>query len=113
MNKFIGFTLFESLVYLAVLTILLSFSIPLSHFFYQKNEVEVVAGDVINAILYARNIALKEGTPVTLNPFPISKDWSSGMVLFVDNSSHHYSENDKIIHQWQWRHKGVRVTGFS
>ena len=110
MNKFRGFTLLESLVYLAVLAILLAFSVPLSHFFYQKNEVEVISAEVSNAILYARNMTLKTGTPMTLNPLPATGEWSDGMVLFVDNPTHHFfSDKDEIIHQWQWPYKGVRV----
>ena len=108
--KHAGFTLIELLICSAVLCILLVLSVPLSLDLYQKNRAEIIAGEIENAVRFARNLAFKNDAPMTLNPLSDSSDWSRGMVLFVDNPQHHFTAHDKIVHQWQWNYSGVRVT---
>lgn len=108
--KHAGFTLIELLIYSAVLCILLVLSVPLSLDLYQKNRAEIIAGEIENAVRFARNLAFKNDAPMTLNPLSDSGDWSQGMVLFVDNPQHHLTAQDKIIHQWQWNYSGVQVS---
>lgn len=104
-----GFTLIELLIYSGVLCILLLLSMPLFVDFYQKKRAEIVADDIKSAIRFARNLAFKNDTPMTLNPLSDSQDWSQGMVLFVDNPNHHFTGQDKVVYQWQWNYPGVRV----
>lgn len=105
-----GFTLIEFLIYSGVLCILLLCSMPLILDFYQKKRAEIIADEIKNAIRFTRNLAFKNDAPMTLNPLSDSGDWSQGMVLFVDNPQHQYTNKDKIVYQWQWYYPGVRVT---
>lgn len=104
-----GLTLIELLIYLSVLCVLLLLSIPLSSDFYQKKHADRVGDDIKSAIRYSRNMAFKNNVPLALNPLSESGDWSKGMVLFIDNPLHRYTDKDKIVHQWQWNYPGVQV----
>jgi prepilin-type N-terminal cleavage/methylation domain-containing protein len=104
-----GLTLIELLVGLLILTILIWLCLPLGLAIIQRNQLQIMENEMTTAVSYARNMALLHKLPLTLTPLPNSKDWSSGMILFVDNKNHQYTEKDKLIHQWQWFHHGVQV----
>lgn len=105
-----GFTLLELLIYLAIVSSLLIMSIVFGQVFFQRNQIDVTVSEIKNAIHYARNMAITHGVPVTLNPIGIQQNWTEGMVLFIDNKEHHYTERDTILYQWQWKNHGLRVT---
>ena len=104
-----GFTLIELLIYLAIVSSLLIMSIVFGQVFFQRNQIDVVASEINNAIHYARNMAMIHGVPVALNPIDPLQDWTKGMVLFIDNKEHHYTEKDKLLYQWQWKNQGIRI----
>lgn len=109
MKRCSGFTLIELLIYSGVLCILLLMSVPLSVDLYQKKHADIIANDIKNAIRYARNVTFDNDVPMTLSPLPDTSDWSRGMILFIDNPHHQYTNKDKIVYQWQWSYPGVRV----
>ncbi|WP_051555256.1 GspH/FimT family pseudopilin [Legionella fairfieldensis] len=102
-----GLTLIELLFCLLIITLLLvSLSFGLS--IHQKNKAQIRENDLKMAIYYARNMALLKGKPLVLTPLTDS-DWSTGMMLFIDNKTHRYSPETQLIHQWQW-HKEIKIT---
>jgi prepilin-type N-terminal cleavage/methylation domain-containing protein len=107
--KCYGLTLIELLVGLLILTILICLSLPFGLAIQQRNQLQIVENEITTAVAYARNMALLHKRPLTLTPLPNATDWSSGMILFVDNKNHQYTEKDKLIHQWQWFHRGIQV----
>ena|SRR3990167_3572952 len=98
-----GFTLIELLVTLSVLSIIFCFVLGFNHRFFEKNKIDVLVSQIITSIYSSRNQAINSGRDVTLNPIDVSGDWSAGMILFVDNPSHHYTKQDKLIYTWQWQ----------
>jgi prepilin-type N-terminal cleavage/methylation domain-containing protein len=108
MIKNFGFTLLELLVCLAILCALF-FCLPLESYFYQHNQIDTMSEEIKSTIRYARNIALLKGVPLTLNPLPGRNDWSDGMILFVDNLQHQYTDDDELIYQWEWHRQGIQV----
>lgn len=109
MRKQLAFSLIEILVVLAIIGIGFVFYIPFSSKTLQNNQLEVLENNIINSIQYARTKAMMTGLNLTLNPIAGNMDWSKGMVLFVDNPSHHYSEKDRLIYQWQWQDSPLQV----
>lgn len=105
-----GVTLIELLIYLAIVSSLLIMSVIFGQNFFQRNQIDVLVSEINNAIHYAKNMAMIHGVPIALNPVDSQQDWAKGMVLFIDNKAHHYTEKDTPLYQWQWKNQGIRVT---
>ena len=103
MNQSYGFTFIELMVVLVILAISLSFGVGFNQLFLEKNSVDRLEKQVINSIHFSRNKTLSSGQNLTLNSRVDPSDWSSGMVLFVDNPTHHYCEKDKLVYSWSWK----------
>lgn len=103
MKKKGGFTLIELVVTISLLVLCFCFIIGFNQHFFEKNKIDILANQVINSIHYSRNMALISGQDLTLNAIDASGDWSAGMILFVDNPTHHYTAQDKLIYHWQWQ----------
>lgn len=104
-----AFTLLECLITLAILSLLFFFCLPFTSTFYSKNEIDVLEKQIVSAVQYSRHMALMMGKDLTLSPFPETGDWSEGMILFVDNKTHHYSPTDQLLYQWHWPLRQVQV----
>lgn len=95
-------TLIELMVVIVLLTACLFFVIQFNQDIILKNKRTVVENQIMNAVRYSRNSALVTGHDVTLNPLAGGQDWSTGMILFVDNKTHHYTGQEKVVYSWQW-----------
>jgi type IV fimbrial biogenesis protein FimT len=104
-----GLSLLELVAGLVILSILFFFCLPLGLSIYQNNHVEVIKNEISTAVHYARTSAALRGLPLILTPLSHTSDWSAGMILFVDNEKHQYTEKTELIHEWQWKHRGIRV----
>jgi Tfp pilus assembly protein FimT len=100
----------EVITCLLIAGILFAFVLPVSQSFYQKNQVQVLTDDLINAVGFARNKALQEGAVLILRPLLNTGDWSSGMLLFKDNKTHQFSAEDSPLFQWRWPYKGLKIS---
>lgn len=110
MKKFSAFTLIEVLLSLSLLATLLFFTLPFESSLHQKNQVQVIQHDIQSAIRYAKTQALTRGENILLMPLRGSTDWSSGMLLLVDNAKHRFSSENQLIHEWQWTPSRVEVS---
>ncbi len=110
MSRNYGLTLLELLASLLIISILCMFCVPLGLSVYENNQLQVVGDEISTAIRFARNMALLHQLPLALTPLNQSNDWSEGMVLFVDNKKHRLTEHDKLIQQWNWQRRGVKVS---
>ncbi len=88
----------------------LFFSVPFAQSFYKKNQLQQVADEIKTAIHTAKMQALLRHDKLVLSPLTGFTDWSKGMLLFVDNAKHHYSQKDKLLHEWHWTPKGIQVS---
>ncbi|AHE67333.1 GspH/FimT family pseudopilin [Legionella oakridgensis] len=104
MVKHIGLTLIELLIGLAFLAMVLCCCIPSLDKNYQENQLQIVVVQIKNILQFARTQALLRGQTLALTPLPDANDWKKGMILFVDNPRHLYSQNSEIIHEWHWNH---------
>lgn len=104
-----GFSLIELLIGLVILSILLIFVVPFGFSIYKKNQLELLEADMSTGIRYSRNIALLYELPLALTPLPGAKDFSCGMILFIDNKNHQIGDDDKLIHLWRWQCKNVNI----
>lgn len=105
-----GFTLLELLISLFVLALITSFSLSNTSALYQKNQLQAVTSEIKKAIQTGKLQALSRGESLALTPLTNSTDWSSGMLLFVDNANHQYTPDGKLIYQWTWKSTGVHVS---
>lgn len=104
-----GLTLIELLAGLVIISIMFAFCLPLGFSLYGKNQLKVLENEISIAIRFARNMALMKHIPLVLSPLPKTNNWSDGMILFVDNKNHQYTETDQLIHQWNWQKLKVQV----
>jgi len=105
----LGFTLIELLISLALLGVVLLFTVSLTGSFESKSRVQVIADDVSRAIHYARTEALLRGESLILTRSSNGSSWSEGMMLSVDDGTHHYAPGAKILHEWHWTSKGITI----
>jgi prepilin-type N-terminal cleavage/methylation domain-containing protein len=112
MIKNLGLTLIELLAGLMIISIMFAFCIPLGLSLYGKTQLKQLENELGIAIRFARNMALLKHLPLVLTPLPNSNNWSDGMILFVDNKNHQYTEADQIIHQWNWQKLKVQLSWF-
>lgn len=104
-----GFTLFELLVCLFLLALVLLFSVPLTATWYKRNQIQTLSSSVKNAIQMAKTQALITGNTLILSHLSEDKDWSKGMLLFVDNAQHKYTPTSKLLYEWHWQQPGIHI----
>lgn len=110
MEKSKGWSLFELLISLVILTILAMMCLPLGFSIQQKNQLQIIENEISTAIRYARQMAIINGTSLALTTLSKSGNWAEGMILFVDNKKHQYNTHNQPLHQWQWKHSGIYVS---
>ena len=119
-KKQIGFTLIEMLVTLAIVSIVIMLSTPLSSV-YKRNRVSTQVQEFASALNVARSEAVTRASPVSvcisngatpancavnaLNP----KVWDSGWIVFTDNNSDCIVNPGEII----LNQRNSMATGFS
>lgn len=88
--KTLGFTLFELLTALIVLTILISIAIPSFHTALAQQHSMTAIKQLQNAINLARSEAIKRGVVITLcksaDQHTCSGHWHDGQILFIDQA---------------------------
>lgn len=109
MLKTRAYTLIETLLCLGLISILLCFSLPHLSSLHQKNQMEVIQDDLKSAIRFAKTEALINDSNLILTPMQDTNDWSHGMLLFIDNTKHHYTQDDTLLREWHWHTPNVQV----
>lgn len=97
-----GFSLIEILTVLAILGILCCLCVPSLSFLYKKNQLDVMADDIKQAIHFAKIEALANHHTLVFTPLSESDDWSKGMRLFVDNKAHRATPKTTLLREWHW-----------
>ncbi|MCH2158914.1 MAG: GspH/FimT family pseudopilin [Oleiphilaceae bacterium] len=100
-----GFTLLELLIAFTIIAI--TFGISFGSFsFIEKQRVEQNARTVIQAIMYARSLAIKENQSVFIcasdNGSHCDKNWSNTMMIYRDlNGNKSFDTSDDMIHLFE------------
>lgn len=110
MQKNAGLSFIELTIGLIIISILLVFSTPLMLALSKKNQIEVLKNELSSALGFARTTATLQDRTLVLQPLNEVESWSKGAILFVDNNKHQMEEGTKILRQWEWKTKGLRVT---
>ena len=105
-----GLTLIEILIGLSLFSVIFLISISFYSSLHKKIELSIIVEEIKGAIQFAKLEAMIEGENLVLAPIFNSKDWSEGIILFVDNKEHKYLANSKIIHEWHWGKSKVHVS---
>ncbi len=100
-----GLTLIELLLTIAILGLILWFSLPLSSSFYQKIQLQVIENEIKSAIRFAKTQALISGYPILLRTI----DGSKGLTVCVDNMKHQCAPDDSTLQEWHWSYDGIDV----
>ena len=95
MRKHSGFTLVELVIVLAVAAILTTLAAPSFRSMIQNNRATTQANALLSSMNLARSEAIKRGVRVTLCSSedqasctdPASDDWSTGWIVFADESN--------------------------
>ena len=106
MKLFKGFTLLELLLCLSLVSLIAFFSLLYTSSLYKKNQLQTVTAEIRNAIHAAKMQAFIIGKPLALTHLPHTKDWSEGMLLFVDNAKHQCVQP---LYKWHWK-SGIEVS---
>lgn len=105
-----GFTLIELLMSMAVLVCLLLFSTQFSESFYKKNQLEWLANEIKTAVYFSKMQSYSRNQTLSLMPLANTLNWSEGMKLVVDNPSHTYMSDSKIVYEWRWNVPNTTIT---
>lgn len=89
MNKSNGFTLIELMVVIAIASILLGLGVPAMNRLIASSRVVTATNDMVYIVTLARSEAVKRRKPVMLTrkATGAGRDWSSGVILFVDEDA--------------------------
>lgn len=104
-----GFTLVEILITFSIVAILCLFAFPFGQDFLLKNKLSARTEEIVTALHFARSQAALLNQPLVLAP--LHGDWSTGMVLFIDqNNNHTYESDDNRLFQWEWTDNDLQVS---
>jgi len=106
MSKYIGFTMIETLVALAILISLITIGVPSLNNFIVSSRVDNEIFTLHRLILTARNSALTHNTSVTLCPLnsksQCKNSWHLELSVFTDNNNNKVYEptlNERMVVQ--------------
>lgn len=104
-----GFSLFEMLICLVIISIcLLEVNVFADKF--NRAKLEVIAKEISAAVRFAKVYAIIKGEKLILkcqNP----EDCSAGLVLYSANNAHaNHVESVEIIKKWYWQHNKNKIS---
>lgn len=89
-----GFTLIEFIIALAVLSVLLVFSMPMLTDLIVTGQVRSAAMDIYGSMAFARSEAIKRNTEVTVSPN--GGDWKNGWTVAAADSAATLAAHDAL-----------------
>ncbi|KTC66216.1 Tfp type 4 fimbrial pilin like signal peptide protein domain protein [Legionella adelaidensis] len=98
-----GFTLFELLLSVLLLSFSLFYAVPSFKKFYQDQVFALILYDLRSAIITARTKAILEGSIYSLSPLQ-KNHWSSGILLTKQTKG-----KEIRSHIWQWGKKNITI----
>lgn len=104
--KYVGYTLVELLLSMALLSFLLLFvSVSFTKHHRQQQALQL-AKQIQQALQFSRLKAYALNKPVVLFFFDKMHGGANGMALYVDNPKHQ-PQKDALLYQWHWRQENL------
>lgn len=110
MMKKSGFTLTELLITIAILAMTLAIGVPSFNDFLSNSSMASSSNNMISAFNYARLEAMKRGNPVEVGQVDTNIGWTSGVVVWVDNSGDDIRDSGEELRIWSAFSNGSTVT---
>lgn len=104
-----GISFIELLISLSLIIIFFVMALPFSTAFLARDNAKRVQQDISMAIRSGRNLAMLKGEQLALTPLR-NNNWSSGMVLFVDNLNHEFDPSTGALQQWLWDYPNLLIS---
>jgi len=98
-----GFTLIESLMVLAIASIIFGLAIPSFQSFFARHQSRIVVNEIAGNFSFARLSAVTTGNTVTVcprasNDMECGKDWTKGTMSFTDkNTDGSLDEDEEVL----------------
>ena len=104
-----GFSLFELMIGLSIMSVLVALAVPSFQDYGRSTRVIATQNEVVTALNFARNEAIRRSTPVTVcatsnfTACTASTTWVDGWMAFVDNggAASAVDAGDEILQSWQ------------
>jgi type IV fimbrial biogenesis protein FimT len=114
MAKLRGFTLFELLLSLVLLSLALAIAIPPLGNTLQKNRVAADSKTLLHLVRLARQSAVFESVRVVMcapdDSQSCSRDWNRDVLVFTDsNRNNRLDGSDRIVERWQQNKRTSRI----
>jgi Tfp pilus assembly protein FimT len=100
--KTVGLSLFELLVVLLLVSIIITFALPLSNQWYQNQLAFIMQKDIEQAVEHGIQKSIILGEPLRLMPLQ-RHNWGSGMVLVRERETSH------VLYTWLWRKHAFQI----
>ena len=107
MKKKSGFTLFEMLITVALVSILVAFAIPSMREFSKNDRLTTNINNLIGHLAYARSEAVKRSVQVSLcvsnnsstaNPSCTGGNWQDGWIVYIDSDADNsFTAGEEVI----------------
>ena len=105
-----GYTLFELIITLAIITIVLAPGIPQFSDFLKKTRLTLASNTMHAAINLTRSEAIKRNCRVDLAPSD-GRYWEKGWAIFIDNNNNQRpDEGDTLINTHEALHSDIIIT---
>ena len=108
-KKVLGFTLFECLWVMLIISILCCLALPSIRSIITIKKPLIVLNDVTQLLQFARIQATLRRETLALRSLASNNNWAEGAVLFVDNKTHRPISSTQVIHVFHWRHAGMSM----
>ena len=108
-GKVLGFTLFESLWVLLIITLLFCAGLSSIRSMTLMKKPVVLLNDLTRMLQFSRTQATLRGETLALRPLASNNNWADGAVLFVDNKTHRPISSTQVIYVFHWRHTGTSM----
>ena len=108
-GKLFGFTLFESLWVLLIITVLFCVGLSSIRSMTLMKKPVVLLNDLTRMLQFSRTQATLRGETLALRPLASNNNWAAGATLFVDNKTHSTTNTAKVLHVFHWKYWGESI----
>ena len=99
-----GWTFTELMIVIALISIIVCFSLPMLSMFRQNNQERIIVNDLLEGINVAKTYAATSNAKIWLTHDAKQKDWSAGFLLMTQENT-----SKVTLQQWDWSNYDTQV----